>query len=182
MSSSGGVAMRGVIIAIGVLIILSTFFGWYNVRVSIDGGIIDTITYSISRHLLGSSGIATTYGLVMFGMALMMIISAACGSRYITAVAAVGCAVVGVMSVLCPPEVSVLLHSGSAEGGNLMDNFTGVLSGFLEGPQIASLRLLWEVAQDYARVELSHGVIVALMLSLAAVAISLLDIVRGWRK
>lgn len=175
-SSSGGVMVRATLMAIGVLIMLSTFLGWYNIRLSIDNGFLDAVCAPISRTLFSYSGISTTYGLLAFGFALALIVFTACHRRYLTALAALGCVVVGFLAVTSLPEVSELMKPANPGGGYLMENFEGPLQGALP---LGGLELIGEVITDYLSVGLLQGAKIMLMLSVGALFLSVYDYVRS---
>lgn len=183
-SQRGTALVRGAIIAIGTLIIFSTFLGWYNIKICIDSGILDAIAAPVTRTLFSYSGISTTYGITIFSIALAMIVLCVCRSRYLTALAAAGCVVVGIMAIVTPPEVAELMGQEGVQGRNLMENFTGPLQGMspLSSPKMASWSIIFEVISDYMSVELLHGIKIMLILSCAAFALSIYDIVRARMK
>lgn len=179
-STCGSVLVRGLVIAFGALIICTTFFGWYNIKLSIDGDLIDAIVSPLTRTMFSFSGISTIYGLVTIGLALAMIIFAACRNRYLTALAALLCVVVGVVAIVSPPTVEDVMHIGGSHDGNyLLENFQGVFNGVFP---IDELRLIGNVVYDYLSVTLLHGVKMMLLFSIAAFCLSTYEIVISRRK
>ena len=180
-TKSDGTLTRIAIICIGVAIIMSTFLGWYSLRLSIDGGVMDVIVNSVTPLVAGYSGISTTYGLVIFGMALAMIIFAICRNRWLTAMAAIGCVVVGVMALVSPPELADLWQKPTTDGAKLMDIFDGPMQGLspMNSPKLMPLTMIFEVITDYITVEVRHGVKIMLILACAAATLSIYDVARS---
>ena len=160
---------------------MSTFLGWYSLRLSIDGGVMDVIVNSATRLVAGYSGISTTYGLVIFGMALAMIIFAICRNRWLTAMAAIGCVVVGIMALVSPPELADLWQKPTTDGAKLMDIFDGPMQGLspMNSPKLMPLTMIFEVITDYITVEVRHGVKIVLILACAAATLSIYDVARS---
>lgn len=180
-SKRDGMLVRIAIICIGVAIIMSTFLGWYSLRLSIDGGIMDAIVGAMTRLVAGFSGISTTYGLLAFGMALAMIIFAVCRNKILTLVAAIGCVVVGVMALTTPPEVADLWQTTAQDGDKLMDIFDGPMKGLspMNRPNMVFYSTVCDVITDYISVEVRHGVKIMLILACAAATLSVYDVVRS---
>lgn len=177
--------VRIAIICMSVFIMLSTMFSWYSMHLSIDGGVMDAVVGVLMRIVPGFSGIGTTYGLAIFGLAVAMIIFAVCRNRWLTAVAAVGCVVVGMLALLSPPDIADLWQSGGTEGGrHLNELFEGPMASLspMNTPEMSTYKRLIGLLPDYITVEVGHGVKVMLILVYATAALSIYDLVSSMRR
>jgi hypothetical protein len=114
-------------------------------------------------------------------MALAMIIFAICRNRWLTAMAAIGCVVVGVMALVSPPELADLWQKPTTDGAKSMDIFDGPMQGLspMNSPKLMPLTMIFEVITDYISVEVRHGVKIMLILACAAATLSIYDVARS---
>ena len=180
---SANAMVRTAIIVVAIFTLMSTLLSWYNLRLSIDGGVLDAMAGIVTRIIPGFSGISTTYGITIFALALVMIITTICHKRWLTAIAACTCAVVGTMALLSPPEVVTLCNNNAESGKHLTDLFNGPLSSIspLKSGSLLTYTTILEVVTDYITVEIGNGLKIMLMLVYSAMILSIIDVVQEIR-
>lgn len=182
-TSQGNSMVRMAITIIGIFTLLSTLLSWYNLHLNIDGGVLDAMAGMVTRIIPGFSGISTTYGITVFALALAMIITTICRQRWLTAITATACAVVGTMALLSPPDAATLCSSNAESSKNMMELFDGPMSAFspLNSDTMLTYTTLLEVITDYITVEIGHGLKIMLMLVYSAAILSIIDLVQHRR-
>lgn len=177
-TQDGNPMVRIAIIITAMFIMLSTLIGWYNLHISIDGGVMDAMVGLATRIIPGFSGISTTYGIVIFALALTMIITTICHRRMLTAVAAVACAVVGTMAIVSPPDVMTLCSNDADSSKQLMEIFDGPMESLspMNNKAMLPYTTIFEVITDYMVVGIGNGLKIMLILIYSSMVLSLIDL------
>lgn len=177
-TQDGNPMVRIAIIVIAMFIMLSTLLGWYNIHISIDGGVMDAMVGLATRIIPGFAGISTTYGIVIFALALTMIITTICHRRGLTAIAAIACAVVGTMAIVSPPEVLTLCSNDADSSKQLMDIFDGPMESLspMNNTAMQPYATIFEVITDYMVVGIGNGLKIMMILIYSSMVLSLIDL------
>lgn len=172
--------LPSIIIGMGIALGIGTLLEWYGISLNIDGGGgLDALANTFTRIFPGYSGISTTYGVVCFGMALAMVVCAACRMPRLTFVAAIGCVAVTTIAIIGRPDFMELNSSHVSSGNSVTELLDGPLplSDIIDVSALRSASDLVEVGASYINIEIGYGLKIALMASVAAAIMALVDII-----
>ncbi|MBQ3174128.1 MAG: zinc ribbon domain-containing protein [Alistipes sp.] len=171
-------------ILLAVVIILSTIFTWYSLHINIDGGgTMDAAANLITRILPGYSGISTTYGLITFALALVIIVASVCRRRVVILGAAIGCVITAIVAMSATPDFLALNAVTEGEGVSLTETLNSPLGQAMMGQSSAlqEVAMAIEVGASFVVVDISYGLYMMLIASIATVVIALYDIILALR-
>lgn len=170
-------------IGAGIAMCISTIFSWYGISFNIDGGGgLDAMMGMFTSILPGHPGISTIYGMICFAMAVALIVSAACKSRLITMLIAIGCLVVTVVAILDTPSFAELIERETSGGPSLIESLSGGPIPMFDDSHMRTAGNIVEAGSQYVNVEIGYGLYIALMSSIAAAILALVDMMRNDNK
>ena len=184
-TSEESTMIRKTTILLAVVIILTTMLAWYSLHLNIDGGgTMDAAANLLTRILPGYSGISTTYGLVTFALALVIIVASVSRRRVVVLAAAVGCFATAIVAMSATPDFLALNDVAAGDSASLTETLNSPLGQAMMGDSSAlqQTAMAIEVGASFVVVDISYGLYMMLIASVATVAVALYDIILTLRR
>lgn len=184
-TSEESTMIRKTTILLAVVIILTTMLAWYSLHLNIDGGgTMDAAANLLTRILPGYSGISTTYGLVTFALALVIIVASVSRRRVVVLAAAVGCFATAIVAMSAAPDFLALNDVAAGDSASLTETLNSPLGQAMMGDSSAlqQAAMAIEVGASFVVVDISYGLYMMLIASVATVAVALYDIILTLRR